>query len=221
MPKMLKSFQLERTPEIYPTSSFAEGKAVGRCLHRESMHLLLGKVWSKVLLCSSKKINISGFLPTLALHRLSSKSRIHISQYSIFQLLIRFCQILILSPKVGVGNWAFHKTAYYGPDLMLDTGRNPHPSQEDAHAHKWQRNVGWKGNRCRHRRDQVCLKQLQVFPTGLCILRRTERSMHSIPNHHRLWWKALCRDVVPIRTVQSQCWSWNIRKNPFWEMTHR
>lgn len=124
---MLKSFKLERTIEIHPTSSFTDGKsAVARCLHCGSMHLFLIKVWSKVLLYFLKKINtISEFLPTWVLYGLSSKPRIHSCKYSIFEISVWFCQILILSPKVYVGGgwYLTNNTTNYVPDSMLDTER--------------------------------------------------------------------------------------------------
>lgn len=66
MPKMLKSFKLERILEMHPTPSFTGEKSdVGKNLHRGSVHLFLIRVCSKVSLYFSKKINtITKFLPT-------------------------------------------------------------------------------------------------------------------------------------------------------------
>lgn len=89
MPKMLKSFKLERILEIHPTSSYTgEKSAMGKYLRRGSMHLFLIRVCSKVLLYFSKKMNtISKFLPTWASYRVSSKLCIHITKYYRFAIL--------------------------------------------------------------------------------------------------------------------------------------
>lgn len=184
MPKMLKSFRLERIPEIYLTSAFTEEKsAMGRFLLPESVHLFLVRVWNKVSFTLLRKQTRFLYFFPLEHHTDSVLSpRPHINQYSIFELFITFFQILILSPKVGVKNWYFTK-----PLTVCQTfWRNSLPGQGDEHAHKWERKVSWKGNRCTEtENERVGFKQLKAFPAELCIFIGTEHSLHSIPSHQR------------------------------------